>query len=139
MQRVFWGAVMLAALVAVGGCDNELENQGPIEPAPTTTDTFTGSITVNGGMSHSFPIVASGTVVATLVEVAPDNTVVVGFALGRWNASTSFCEQIIPKDDAVQGQILTGTVAGAGTLCARVYDTGRLTAPINYTVTVVHP
>jgi hypothetical protein len=139
MQRVFLGILALAALVAVGGCDNELENLTPTEPAPTTTDTFTGSISVNGGMSHTFLIAAAGTVTATLTEVTPDNTAVVGFALGRWNASSSFCEQIIPKDDAVQGQILTGNVAGLGTLCARIYDTGKLTAPIGYTVTVVHP
>ena len=139
MQRVFLRSVMLAALVAVGGCDNELENQLPTTPAPTTTDTFTGSINPNGGMAHPFNISASGRVTATLTEVAPDNSVTVGFALGRWNSTLLLCEQTIPKDDAVQGQILIGDAAGIGTLCARVYDTGRLTGSINYTVTVVHP
>ena len=139
MQRVFLSAVMVAALLAVGGCDNELENQTPTTPAPTTTDTFTGSINVNGAMSHTFSVVAAGTVTATLTEVTTDSAAVVGFALGRWNASSSFCEQIIPKDDAVQGQILSGNAAGVGTLCARIYDTGKLTAPLSYTLTVVHP
>ena len=139
MQRVFLRTLVLAALVAAAGCDNELENGSPTEPAPTTTDTFTGSINVNGAMSHPFSVVAAGRVTATLTEVAPNNTVTVGFALGRWNASSSFCEQIIPKDDAVQGQILAGDAAGVGTLCARIYDTGKLTEPINYTITVVHP
>ena len=139
MQRVVLGIAVLAAFVAVAGCDNELENQTPTTPAPTTTDTFTGTIGINGAMSHTFSVVAAGTVTATLTEVTPDSTAVVGFALGRWNASSSFCEQIIPKDDAVQGQILSGNAAGVGTLCARIYDTGKLTAPLNYTLTVVHP
>ena len=139
MQRVFLRTVVLAALVAVAGCDNELENAGPTDPAPTVTDTFTGSINVNGAMSHPFSVVAAGRVTATLTEVTPDNTVTVGFALGRWNASSLFCEQIIPKDDAVQGQILAGDAAGVGVLCARIYDTGKLTETINYTITVVHP
>ena len=139
MQRVFAGVLMVAALLAVGGCDNEVENLTPTEPAPTTTDTFSGTINVSGAMNHTFTVVASGRVTATLTEVTPDPTVVVGFALGRWNASSSFCEQIIPKDDAVQGQILIGDASGVGTLCARIYDTGRVTAPLNYTITVVHP
>ena len=139
MQRAFLRTVMLAALVAAGGCDNELENQTPTQPAPTTTETFTGSISVNGAMSHTFPIAAAGTVTATLTEVTPDNTISVGFALGRWNASSSFCEQIIPKDDAIQGQVLTGNVSGIGTLCARIYDTGKVTGTVDYTITVVHP
>jgi hypothetical protein len=140
MQRVFLRTLVLAAaVVAATGCDNELEDLPPTEPAPTITETFTGTIGVNGAMSHTFTVVASGTVTATLTEVTPDTSVAVGFALGRWNTSLSFCEQIIPKDDAVQGQILTGNAAGIGTLCTRVYDTGKLTAPLNYTLTVVHP
>ncbi|HJR60509.1 MAG TPA: hypothetical protein VJ813_13955 [Vicinamibacterales bacterium] len=139
MQRAFWTSLLLAAAVVVGGCDNDVGNT-PTEPAPTTTDTFTGTININGAMTHTFPIVAAGTVTATLTEVTPDATVAVGFALGTWNASASTCQQVIPNDAALQGLILTGNVAGAGTLCVRLYDPGsKLTGPVGYTVTVVHP
>jgi hypothetical protein len=139
MQRVFLSVMLVAALVAVSGCDNELENQTPTEPAPTTTDTFAGSINVNGGATHTFSVVASGRVTATLTEVAPDPAIAVGFALGRWNASSLFCEQIISSDTAVQGHIIPGDANGIGTLCVRIYDTGKLTGPVNYSVSVVHP
>jgi hypothetical protein len=139
MKRVFLSALMLAALMSVSGCDNELENQTPTEPAPTTTDVFPGSISINGAANHTFPVVAAGRVTATLTEITPDPAIAVGFALGRWNASSSFCEQIIPNDNALQGQILLGDASGIGTLCVRIYDTGKLTGPINYSISVVHP
>jgi hypothetical protein len=139
MQRAFWTSLLLAAAIVAGGCDNDVGTT-PTEPPPTTTDTFTGTLNVNGAATHTFPIAAAGTVTATLTEVTPDNTVAVGFALGTWNASASTCQQVIPKDDALQGQILTGNVSGVGTLCVRLYDPGsKLTGPVAYTVTVVHP
>ena len=139
MQRGFWRVLLLAAIVGAGGCDNEIENLPPTEPPPTTTDTFSGTINVNGAMTHTFSVGVAGTVTATLTEVTPDPAIAVGFALGRWNASSSFCEQLIPNDNAVQGQILVGSASGPGALCARIYDTGKLTGALNYTVTVVHP
>jgi len=139
MQRAFWGVLVLAATMAVGGCDNDLDPTTPTEPAPTTTETFTGTINVNGAAVHTVNIAAAGTVTATLTEVAPDPAIAVGFALGTWNATTSVCQQIIPNDSAIQGQILTGNVSGPGQLCARIYDTGKLTATINYSISVTHP
>ena len=139
MQRAFFGVLLLMAAVAAGGCDNEIDNPPATQPPPTTTDTFSGTISVNGAMTHTFTVAVAGTVTATLTEVTPDPAIAVGFSMGRWNASSSFCEQIIPNDNAVQGQILTGNASGPGTLCARIYDTGRLTGALNYTISVVHP
>lgn len=139
MQRGFWRVLLLAAAVAAGGCDNEIDNPSPTDPPPTTTETFSGSIDVNGAMTHTFNVTVAGTVIATLAEVTPDPAIAVGFALGRWNASSSFCEQIIPNDNAIQGQILTGNASGPGTLCTRLYDTGKVTGALNYTISVVHP
>jgi hypothetical protein len=140
MQRVFWKSLVLAAAVVAGGCDNDVGTT-PTEPAPLTTDTFTGTVSVNGATTHTFPVVATGTVTATLTEVTPDAAVAVGFLLGTWNPTFSSCTQVIAKDDSIQGQIHIGnvSVAGQGTLCVRVYDTGKLTESIGYTITVEHP
>ena len=139
MQRAFWKSLLLAAAVTVAGCDNDIDT-APDDDPPTVTDTFTGSINPNGASTHTFPVAVAGTVTATLTEVTPDATIAVGFALGTWNATSSICQLSLPTDNAVQGHILTGQVTGpAGTLCARIYDTGKLTGSINYTITVVHP
>jgi len=139
MQRAFWGTLVLVAAVAAGGCDNELDNTPPVEPPPTVTETFTGTINVNGAATHTVTIAAAGTVTATLTEITPDTTIAVGFALGTWNPTLSVCQQVIPNDNALQGQLLTGNVSGPGQLCVRIYDTGKLTGALNYSVSVTHP
>jgi hypothetical protein len=139
MQRAFLGAFLLAAAVAVAGCDNDVENETPTDPAPTTTETFEGTINTNGAMTHTFSVSVGGGVTATLLQVAPDPATAVGFAIGTWNPTSSSCQVTISNDNAVQGAILTGNASRAGTLCARIYDTGRLTGALGYTISVTHP
>ncbi|MEO6213218.1 MAG: hypothetical protein ABIP65_06285 [Vicinamibacterales bacterium] len=137
MRRTLSGILVLAAIMS-SGCDNAIENATtPTTPAPTVTETFTGNINVNGAATHTFVITAAGTVTATVTEITPVNTVVVGFSLGTWNGSS--CQAVISKDNAVQTNVLTGTAAGQGLLCTRLYDVGKLTEAIGYTLTVVHP
>ena len=137
MHRKFFGALLLTAAIVAAGCDNDVENQTPTEPAPTTTDTFTGTINVNGAQTHTFNVLASGTATATLSEVTPDNTIAVGLELGEWNGVS--CASKISNGNALQGNALIGNVTGIGTLCVRVHDTGKLTGALDYKVTVVHP
>lgn len=139
MRRTFYGTVLLMSALLVAGCDNTVENGStPTAPAPTTTETFTGTINVNGASIHTFTIAAAGIVTATLTAVTPDAAVQVGMDLGTWNGSN--CQVILTKADAVQGHVLTGQVSGTGTLCARISDpAGRLTQALSYTLTVVHP
>jgi hypothetical protein len=137
MRRTLSGILVLAAMFAAG-CDNDVENATPpTSPAPTITEVFSGNINVNGAATHTFTVSATGDVTATLSQVTPDNTVVTGFSLGTWNGTS--CQAVIAKDDSVQGNVITGRAAGSGLLCARVYDVGKLTDTIGYTVTIVHP
>ena len=139
MQRSFWTSLVLAAAVIAGGCDNDV-GITPTQPPPTTTETFTGTITVNGAMTHTFAVSTGGVVTATLSAVSPDSTIPVGFSLGTWNVASSTCTVFTANDAALQGQIHTASASGLGTLCVRVYDAAaRLTGPLQYTVTVVHP
>jgi hypothetical protein len=137
MRRTFYGTMLLAAALVVAACDNEIENRTPTEPAPTTTDTFTGTININGAATHTFTTVAAGLVTATLVTVAPDPAIQVGLGLGTFNGAN--CQITLPKDDAVQGNAVIGQVSGQGTLCVRIYDVGKLTEALEYTITVEHP
>jgi hypothetical protein len=129
--------VLLVGALVAAGCDNDIENLTPTEPAPTITETFTGTITVNGATIHTFTTAASGLVTATLTAVTPDPAIQVGLGLGTWNGTN--CQLTLPKDDAVQGNAVIGQVSGPGTLCARIYDVGKMTEPLGYTITVEHP
>ena len=136
MHRRVLGTLLLVAALAAAGCDNDIENATqPTPPAPTTTDTFTGTININGAQTHTFVVTASGLVNATLTE-APEG-VVVGLMLGTWNGAA--CATSIANDNAVKGNAVVGSATGVGTLCVRIHDVGKLTGPIAYTLTVEHP
>lgn len=139
MRSTFCGIMLLTGVLFVAGCDNDPDTGNtPTEPAPTVTDTFTGTITTNGAMTHTFTVAAGGLVTATLTTVTPDATVQVGLALGTWNGTN--CQLVLTQENAVQGNAIIGRVSGSGTLCARIYDpASRLTQALTYTLTVVHP
>ena len=137
MRRTFCGIVLLTSALLVGGCDNDPDlPTTPTQPDPVT-DTFTGSITVNGAATHTFTVAAAGMVTGTLTSITPDPAIQVSFALGSWNGTS--CQLVQVKDDARQGNALTALNSGAGTLCARISDVGKMTEPLTYTITVVHP
>jgi hypothetical protein len=135
----------MAAMVAVaslmaGACGND--NTTPTTPTTpilpvTTTETFSGDLKVNGGVTHVFIVLAAGTVTVQLTAVDPAASPAFGLSLGTWNGTA--CQIIIANDAAALNSIVTGQVTAATSLCARVYDAGRLTDPLTYTITVVHP
>jgi hypothetical protein len=138
MNRHYLRHALLAGLLAfTAACSDEVVSPTVTQPTPTFTDTFTGTLTVNGAATHAFVTQASGTVTALLRVVEPDANVVVGVSLGTWNGVS--CQIVIANDKATQGSQVTGAVSSSGSLCLRVYDVGALTAPLTYTVDVVHP
>ncbi|MEQ1912350.1 MAG: hypothetical protein ABMA15_26245 [Vicinamibacterales bacterium] len=128
-------AALVAAVLFSSACSNT-----PTTPTTTTTetvtDTFSGTLSRNGASSYAFSVATAGFVYATLTSVA-DSTTVVGLSLGTWTGTS--CTVVLSNDQAVQGTTVTGSVTGLGTLCARVYDVGKVASPIDYQVTVVHP
>jgi hypothetical protein len=139
MRRLTVQGVLLCAMVALAGACGSSTPTTPTPP-PLTTDTFTGTLTQNGGITHTFNISAAGTVTATLTAIGPDSTKTVGFSLGILIGTV--CQAILAVDAAVQSMALQGNGTPGGTFCMRVYDTGSVTAdtgPFTYTVTVTHP
>ena len=133
--------LLTAAVLSAAGCDNTADDTGattPTAPAPTVTETFSGTLTKNGAAVHTFVVSASGTVTATLSTVAPDSTVPVELGLGTWNGV--ICQIVLPNNAAVQGNVVTGIVSGIGTLCVRIADpNGTFAAAVDNSVQVAHP
>ncbi len=132
---------LLLVLVAVSaaGCSG-LIDELPTTPDPViTTETFSGTLTVNGGQTHPVFTSATGTVVATLTSLGEAPPEAVGFSMGTLSVSGA-CNTMLSNDNAIVSTVLNGTVSTLqGSLCVRVYDTGKLTGPVNYTFTVSHP
>jgi hypothetical protein len=129
-----------AALLATTLTACESSPTPPSDPTPTpapTTETFSGSVSPNGAVTFPFTVASAGTVTASLTTVQPDATVALGLSLGTWNGT--LCQIVLANDNALVGTVVTGAVSSLDSLCVRVYDTGKVTGTMTYTVTVVHP
>jgi hypothetical protein len=129
-------AFLLATVLCAAACEDNNVTTTPT-PTTTTTETFADRVlTVNGAVTDQFSTTGRGAVTATLATVVPDGAVV-GLSLGTWNGSS--CQIVLANDQAVQGGSIIGQVSGVGNLCLRVYDSGKLTAPVTFSVDVSHP
>jgi hypothetical protein len=130
--------LLLACLIGpAAACGSDTTAPTPTNPT-LFTEVFAGGLNTNGGQTFTFISQASGTITATLTALLPDSTSLVGISLGTV-ASGGGCQAIIVNDKATQLSGVTGAVGSAGNLCARVYDSGVLTGPITFELTVVHP
>ncbi|PYR95423.1 MAG: hypothetical protein DMF84_00965 [Acidobacteria bacterium] len=140
MRRLRVRGVLLCAIAALAGACGSTTPTTPTTPT-LVTDTFTGTLAQNGGVTHQFTIGAAGTITATLTSVGPDSTKTVGFSLGIVIGTA--CQAVLANDAAVQTKSLSSSAQlGGSGFCVRVYDVGSITAdtgPFTYTVTVTHP
>ena len=136
MPSFFRSASIGLAVLALAGCNDPITTPTTPTPAPVS-ETFTGSLTVRGGVTHSFSAATAGALTATLTNIGPDENPTVGLSLGTWNGSA--CAIVIRQDLAVRTTVVYGTVNQAGQLCVSIYDVGRIASPQDYEITVVHP
>jgi hypothetical protein len=138
MRLLILRALMAFLAVTTAACSG-LIDELPTTPDPViTTETFTGTLTINGGQTHQFFTSATGAVTATLTSLGDEPPSKVGFSMGTLAGST--CTIVLRNDNAVVTSVLSGTVSTLqGALCVSVYDTGALTKSVDYTFTVSHP
>jgi hypothetical protein len=126
-------AILLA--LAAAGCGSDSTTTAPDVPVQVT-ESFTGTVTVNGASMTTFNEAKAGTVTVTLSALAPDDSVKLGLWLGTFNGLS--CAVGVAREDATLSSTLIGTANAAGTLCVRVYDNGGLTQATDYEVRVDH-
>lgn len=131
-------AILVASALACAGCGSK--DSSTTAPTDTPkTDTFTGTVQVQSRANHNFTVEKSGQVSVTLTSASPPSTIVMGIGVGT--PGDNACGLISGASvNAAAGSNaqLTGVVS-PGTLCVSVFDVGNQTAPVTYTVTVVHP
>jgi hypothetical protein len=138
MRSIISRVCVLSAIVLTLGCEGDIANI-PTTPDPViVTETFTGTLTVNGAVTHNVFTAATGTVGATLTSLGDTPPERVGFSMGTLAGAT--CSIVLTNDNAVVTTNLIGTVTTLqGSLCVRIHDVGVLTEPVAYTFTVSHP
>lgn len=129
----------LVLAVTAAGCKGELDNLFPTTPDPVrVTETFSGTITINGAATHAFFTSATGTVTATLTSLGDNPPESIGLSLGTWSGAA--CSIVLAQDRASVTSVVSGTVSTlGGSLCVRIYDVGSLSAATPYEVKVDHP
>jgi hypothetical protein len=132
--RGLCGPVLLAALAAAGCGDDPITN--PDAPTPTAvTETYTGTVTINGAITQPFVVQTAGTVSAAFTALEPAEARL-GLSIGTWNGVV--CAIVLANDDAPVGASVTGSATATGNYCVRVYDVGKLTQAVEYQLTVTH-
>jgi hypothetical protein len=137
-RRLLSAAALAAATITAAACGSS-----SILPTNTSTvtvtNTFSGTLTVNGAATYSFATATAGTITATLTTIG-DGTPVVGLSLGAWDGTVCVVSgQGLFNDNASQGTVVTASATTSGSFCARIYDVGKLTAPVDFSIDIVHP
>ncbi len=125
--------IVLFAALTTAAC----EDTSIIEPDPPELITvpFSGTLTVNGAVTHRFTTQGSGDINVTLKTLTP-GTAGIGLGLGVWTGAS--CNIGIADDNALATSKLIGTATASGEFCTRVADVGRLTGSVTYDIEVTH-
>jgi predicted small lipoprotein YifL len=129
-------SLLLAATLSVSfaACGDDSPTT-PTPPTGSVTETFSGTLTVNGAATHQFRPSGAGPVTVTLTSLTPAARL--GFSVGNWSGNA--CSAVLSNDFALAGDVLNGTASATAALCVRIYDTGYLSEPVQYAITVTHP
>jgi hypothetical protein len=124
------------ALVAAA-CADPVAPAAPTPATPTITDVYNGTLVVQGLNTLPFHVNELGGIAVTLSRLDPAATV--GLGLGTLNNGTCTLLQNNRSVQASDTAQITGTATTAGDFCLELYDTGTLTAPVAFTISVLHP
>ena len=126
------------ALAAVGCDDAATTATSPTVTSPVT-ETFAGQFIPGGTAARAFTAASAGTVSITLTQAGPPADAVVGLGVGIPQSSGTGCFLTQAVQTAASASPQLTVSVDAGTYCVRLHDTGTLTAPISFSVTIVRP
>ena len=133
-------AVCMTAMACTSTTAPDVDDSG-ITPLVFNTETFAGTLEVKGINFYSFYVSQAGPVGLTLAAVqSPGGAALatpLGIGVGIPSGTTCVrsTSQSAPPGLAAQ---LTVTL-NPGTYCAAVFDTGNLTAAVNFAMRIRHP
>jgi hypothetical protein len=135
----FSALLVLCLVASLAAACSSSSSTTPTTPTTTfVTDEFSGTIGANGAYTGSFLVIGAGDITLTITALTGDSTVV-GLELGT-SADGVVCQNVLSNDSArLNTQIVGRASGGPAAFCARIYDTGHLTDPVDFTLQVVHP
>jgi hypothetical protein len=136
LVRVLLAVFAVTAGAAGCGSTTTATTTTTTAPSVSITETYDGTVSVNGAATFSFGVVGAGAVTATYKSMSPAADATMGLALGIWNGAT--CQVIIANDNAIVNSTVIGQASAAGNLCVRAYDIGKLTGTQTVELSITH-
>jgi hypothetical protein len=124
--------------VAIAGC--HLKDSS--SPSTGVTETFNGTLAVQGRALYTLTVAQTGKVDVTLTSIGPPSTLAVGLGIGTPGGTTSAltCSLLSSISSTVAGSSPQMSVTEtAGKYCVEISDIGNLTASVPFSITIVHP
>jgi hypothetical protein len=139
---------IVALALPLNGCGDNTTPTSPTDTTPTETAvdpttslTFTGTLSVNSAAFYSFDVTQYGTVNLTLQNVGGvsgvPESVWVGLGIGVPDGTD--CSTTTSTNTQAGSGPHVSSVLSAGTYCARIYDVGNLASPTPFNVLIAHP
>jgi hypothetical protein len=133
MKRIF--LIALGLSIFAGACTDPVAPPAPTPVVPTITETFADTLIQFGSNTHQFTVQQVGGLKVSLSDVNPPSAVAFGVGTQSLVGCTLISEKKYEPGATAQ---LSGTATTAGQFCVMVKDSGTLTEPVTYTVTVLH-
>lgn len=131
MLRRFIPAVLLAALAACGGI---------VDPSQNQTQTFTGTVAVQGsGTVHTFNVTKGGEISAMVTSFNPALASGTFFEVIYGQVISGQCSLLSANQFAVTGATVVSGAIVPGTYCIQIIDEGFFKVSEDYVLQVSHP
>jgi len=130
MHRLVTATFVIAAAFAAA-CG------GVSEPSKNVTETFSGTLNVGASNLWNFSSSKNGEVDVRITDLNPSTNVVLGVGLGQ--PATGGCAVATANGFSSLNRSAVAGPVNKGAYCVLVYDSGALTTPTAYTITVSHP
>jgi hypothetical protein len=132
------GIVCCMAAMIAAGCGLPESSTSPTTTTPPT-ETFSGTLAVQGSNVFTFTVTQAGTVSVTLASLTPSSTGGVGLGIGTPSGTTA-CTLTSSTPNAIAASTAQITITqNPGTSCVKVFDTGNVTTASTFTINIVHP
>ena len=141
-MRAFAHVGFVAILAALSGSVACGGNKTPTQPDQPVyelkTEVFSGSVKTGGSTAFMFTVVNPGRLQVGITELGPTSTLVMGIALGFWEAATQTCVEQQRTTQATINVFFEATPSSPGEYCAAVFDAGNIVVPSDFKLTVTH-
>ena len=134
--------VLLVCGLLTAACGNSSDSSttAPTSTGPST-EIFAGTLAVQGSGFYSFTVATTGQVSITLASLTttkpgPALNNVMGLGVGQPLGTDCSVTNSVAAAPALAAQLVNSLTPAI--YCTRIYDLGNLTAPVNFTIRIVH-